>query len=124
MHTALLLLPTSPDPVSAAIRRWMHLWRSLLERRREAGLFHPLPALLINAIVKTRLDLAAAPLLATACAAMVGGMLLGLWPKPVVKLPPLTFASVFQCGYVSTRTSDWRWRACCSARRESPLRWG
>jgi malonate transporter len=40
------------------------------------------PALLVNAIVKTRLDLGAAlPLLATAFAAMAGGMLLGLLPK-------------------------------------------
>lgn len=58
------------------------------------------PALLINAIVKTRLDLTAAlPLLATAFAAMAGGMALGLLPKFVVRLPPMTFASVFQCSY-------------------------
>jgi len=58
------------------------------------------PALLINAIVKTRLDLGAAlPLLGTAFAAMAGGMLLGLLPRLVVKLPALTFASLFQCGY-------------------------
>ena len=58
------------------------------------------PALLINAIVKTRLDLGAAlPLLATAFAAMLGGMLLALLPRLVIKIPPLTFASLFQCGY-------------------------
>ena len=58
------------------------------------------PALLINAIVRTRLDLGAAlPLLGTAFAAMAAGMILGLLPRPFVRLPALTFASVFQCGY-------------------------
>lgn len=58
------------------------------------------PALLINAIVRTRLDLAAAlPLLATAFIAMGAGMLLGLLPRPFLRLPALTYASVFQCAY-------------------------
>ncbi len=58
------------------------------------------PALLINATLRTPLDLGAAlPLLATAGGAMLGGMLLGLLPRPFVSLPALTYASIFQCGY-------------------------
>ena len=58
------------------------------------------PALLINALLRTRLDLAAAlPLLATAYLAMIGGMALGLVPRLLSRVPALTFASVFQCGY-------------------------
>jgi malonate transporter len=101
VHTALLL---SPDfaliLLGAGIRRWMHLGDHFWSGVEKLVYFILFPALLINAIVKTRLDLGAAlPLLATALAAMVGGMLLGLLAKPVARLPELTFASLFQCGY-------------------------
>ena len=101
MTTALLLLPDfALILLGAAIRRWMHLGDHFWNGVEKLVYFILFPALLINAIVKTRLDLGAAlPLLATAFAAMAGGMLLGLLPKFVVKLPPLTFASLFQCGY-------------------------
>ncbi len=101
MHTALLLLPDfALILLGTAIRRWMHLGDHFWNGVEKLVYFILFPALLINAIVKTRLDLGAAlPLLATALAAMVGGMLLGLLAKPVAKLPALTFASLFQCGY-------------------------
>jgi predicted permease len=101
MHTALLLLPDfALILLGAAIRRWMHLGDHFWNGVEKLVYFILFPALLINAIVKTRLDLGAAlPLLATAFAAMVGGMLLGLLAKPAAKLPALTFASLFQCGY-------------------------
>ncbi len=101
MHTALLLLPDfALILLGAAIRRWMHLGDHFWNGVEKLVYFILFPALLINAIVKTRLDLGAAlPLLATALAAMVGGMLLGLLAKPVARLPELTFASLFQCGY-------------------------
>jgi len=101
MTTALLLLPDfALILLGTAIRRWMHLGDHFWNGVEKLVYFILFPALLINAIVKTRLDLAAAmPLLATAFAAMAGGMLLGSLPKLWVKLPPLTFASVFQCGY-------------------------
>ena len=101
MHTALLLLPDfALILLGTAIRRWMHLGDHFWNGVEKLVYFILFPALLINAIVKTRLDLGAAlPLLATAFAAMVGGMLLGLLAKPVAKLPALTFASLFQCGY-------------------------
>lgn len=101
MTTALLLFPDfALILLGAAIRRWMHLGDHFWNGVEKLVYFILFPALLINAIVKTRLDLGAAlPLLATALAAMVGGMLLGLLAKPVARLPALTFASLFQCGY-------------------------
>ena len=101
MHTALLLLPDfALILLGGAIRRWMHLGDHFWSGVEKLVYFILFPALLINAIVKTRLDLGAAlPLLATAFAAMLGGMLLGLLAKPVARLPALTFASLFQCGY-------------------------
>src|SRR5512139_703362 len=101
MKTALLLFPDfALILLGAAIRRWMHLGDHFWSGVEKLVYFILFPALLINAIVRTRLDLAAAlPLLATAFAAMAGGMLLGLLPRLVVKMPGLTFASIFQCGY-------------------------
>ncbi len=101
MNTALLLLPDfSLILLGAAIRRWMHLGDHFWNGVEKLVYFILFPALLINAIIKTRLDLGAAlPLLATAFIAMAGAMLLGLLPKLFSRLPPLTFASLFQCGY-------------------------
>lgn len=101
MSTALLLLPDfSLILLGAAIRRWMGLGDHFWSGVEKLVYFILFPALLINAIVRTRLDLAAAvPLLATAFIAMGAGMLLGLLPRPFLKLPALTYASVFQCSY-------------------------
>jgi hypothetical protein len=101
MNTALLLLPDfALILLGTGIRRWMHLGDHFWTGVEKLVYFILFPALLINAIVKTRLDLGAAlPLLGTAFAAMAGGMLLGLLPRPFLKLPALTFASIFQCGY-------------------------
>jgi malonate transporter and related proteins len=101
MHTALLLLPDfALILLGVAIRRWMHLGDHFWNGLEKLVYFILFPALLINAISKTRLDLGAAlPLLATAFAAMAGAMLLGLLPKLFTRLPPLGFASLFQCGY-------------------------
>ena len=101
MNTALLLLPDfALILLGAAIRRWMHLGDHFWNGVEKLVYFILFPALLVNAIIKTRLDLGAAlPLLGTAFVAMLGGMVLGLLPRFVVKLPPLVFASVFQCAY-------------------------
>ncbi len=101
MNTALLLLPDfALILLGAAIRRWMHLGDHFWNGVEKLVYFILFPALLINAIVKTRLDLAAAlPLLATAFAALAAGMALGLLPKLFTKLPALTYASMFQCAY-------------------------
>ena len=101
MNTALLLLPDfTLILLGAAIRRWMQLGDHFWNGVEKLVYFILFPALLVNAIVKTRLDLGAAlPLLATALAAMAGGMLLGLVPKLFTRLPALTYASMFQCAY-------------------------
>jgi malonate transporter and related proteins len=101
MNTALLLLPDfALILLGTAIRRWMHLGDHFWSGVEKLVYFILFPALLINAIIKTKLDLAAAlPLLATAFAAMAGGMLLGLLPKLFSRLSPLSYASLFQCGY-------------------------
>lgn len=101
MTTALLLLPDfALILLGVAIRRWMglgdHFWNGV----EKLVYFILFPALLINAIVRTRLDLQAAlPLLGTAFAAMAAGMLLAGLPRMLSRLPALTFASMFQCGY-------------------------
>ncbi len=101
MNTALLLLPDfALILLGTAIRRWMalgeHFWLGL----EKLVYFILFPALLINALLRTRLDLAAAlPLLATAYLGMVGAMVLGLAPRLLSRAPALTFASVFQCGF-------------------------
>lgn len=101
MATILLLLPDfALILLGAAIRRWMHLGDHFWQGVEKLVYFVLFPALLINAIIRTRLDLAAAlPLLATAFAAMLGGMLLALLPKLFTRMPALTYASLFQCGY-------------------------
>ena len=101
MKTALLLLPDfALILLGTAIRRWMHLGDHFWNGVEKLVYFILFPALLVNAIVRTRLDLGAAlPLLLTAFAAIAGGMLLGLLARPFVRLPELTYASLFQCGY-------------------------
>ncbi len=101
MTTALLLLPDfALILLGAAIRRWMQLGDHFWNGVEKLVYFILFPALLINAIVRTRLDLLAAlPLLGTAFAAMAGGMLLGLLPRLLLNMPALTYASMFQCAY-------------------------
>lgn len=105
MQTFLLLLPDfSLILLGAAIRRHMGLGESFWSGVEKLVYFILFPALLVNAIVRTRLDISAAlPLLSTAFACMAGGMLLGLLPRLLplraLHLPPLAQASLFQCAY-------------------------
>lgn len=101
MTTALLLLPDfTLILLGIAIRRWMHLGDHFWSGLEKLVYFILFPALLINAIAKTQLDLAAAaPLLMTALGAMAGGMLLAYPARYLFAMRPLAFASVFQCGY-------------------------
>lgn len=101
MQTVLLLLPDfSLILLGAAIRRWMHLGDHFWSGVEKLVYFILFPALLVNAIMRTRLDLGAAlPLLATAFAAMAGGMLLGLLPRAFLQVPALSFAAMYQCAY-------------------------
>jgi len=101
MNTALLLLPDfSLILLGFALRRWMgmgdHFWAGV----EKLVYFILFPALLVNAILRTQLDLAAAtPLLAAALGAMAAGMAMSLLARPLFDLKPMVFASVFQCGY-------------------------
>ena len=101
MTTALLLLPDfSLILLGAAIRRWMHLGDHFWTGVEKLVYFILFPAMLINALTRTRLDLIAAiPLLATSFTAIVAGMLLGLVPKPFSRMPALTYASMYQCAF-------------------------
>lgn len=101
MSTAVLLFPDfALILLGFAIRRWMHLGDHFWAGLEKLVYFILFPALLVNAIVRTQLDLAAAaPLLLTALAAMAGGMLLGYPVRRVFALRPLAFASIYQCGY-------------------------
>jgi predicted permease len=101
MSTALLLLPDfALILLGFAIRRWMQLGDHFWSGLEKLVYFVLFPALLVNAIVKTQLDLgAAAPLLIVALSAMAGGMLLGYLIRYFFPLRPLVFASIYQCGY-------------------------
>jgi len=101
MNTALLLLPDfSLILLGAAIRRWMHLGDHFWCGVEKLVYFILFPALLVNALVKTHIDLAAAlPLVGTAFAVIACGMVLGLLPKPFTRIPPLTYASMYQCAF-------------------------
>jgi malonate transporter len=100
MSAALTLLPDfALILLGFALRRWMalgdHFW-SGLEKLIYFVLF---PALLFNAITKTPLSFAAAPLIGAGAAAMAGAMLLALAARPFVRVTPLSFASQFQCAF-------------------------
>lgn len=101
MSTALLLLPDFVlILLGFALRRWMSLGDHFWAGVEKLVYFVLFPALLINAILKTRLDFAAAaPLLATALGAMAAGMALAWLARPLFGLRPMVFASIFQCGY-------------------------
>lgn len=101
MNTALLLLPDfSLILLGAAIRRWMHLGDHFWNGVEKLVYFILFPALLINAIIKTKIDLMSAfPLVGTTFSIMAAGMLLSLLPKVVSSLPAITYAAMFQCGY-------------------------
>ncbi|MBI2307182.1 MAG: AEC family transporter [Rhodocyclales bacterium] len=101
MSTALLLFPDfALILLGFALRRWMslgdHFWAGI----EKLVYFILFPALLVNAILKTHLDLAAAmPLLLSALGAMAVGMGASWLARPLFGLKPMVFASVFQCGY-------------------------
>lgn len=101
MNTVLLLLPDfSLILLGAAIRRWMRLSDAFWTGVEKVVYFILFPALLINALAKTRLDLAAAlPLVATSFAVIGSGMLLGLLPRVFGSTPAMTFASMYQCAF-------------------------
>ena len=101
LNTVLLLLPDfSLILLGMLIRRWMTFGENFWAGLEKLVYFILFPALLINSLVKAKLDLLSAfPLLATAYVAIVAGMLLGLLPRMFSKVPALTFASMYQCAF-------------------------
>lgn len=101
MNTALLLLPDfSLILLGWGLRRWLGLGDHFWSGVEKLVYFILFPALLVNAILRTPLDpAAAAPLIAAALGAMAGGMALAWLARPLFGLKPLLFASIFQCGY-------------------------
>lgn len=101
MSTALLLLPDfCLILLGFGLRRWMSLGDHFWVGVEKLVYFILFPALLVNAILKTRLDLwAAMPLLITALGAMLGGMAISWLARPLFRVQPMVFASIFQCGY-------------------------
>ena len=101
MNTVLLLLPDfALILLGMLIRRWMTFGENFWAGLEKLVYFILFPALLINSLVKAKLDLLSAfPLLATAYVAIVAGMLLGLLPRMFSKVPALTFASMYQCAF-------------------------
>lgn len=101
MSTALLLLPDfALILLGALLRRHMHLGDHFWAGLEKLVYFILFPALLLNAVMKTPINLAAAaPLLLTALSAMAVGMLLTLPIRSWFALKPLVFASIFQCAF-------------------------
>lgn len=101
MTTALLLLPDfCLILLGLLLRRYMHLGDHFWAGIEKLVYFILFPALLVNAVLKTRLDLAAAaPLLATALLSMGAGMVLSWAGLKCFRLKPLVLASLFQCGF-------------------------
>lgn len=101
MSTAQLLLPDfALILLGFALRRWMRLGDHFWDGLEKLVYFILFPALLVNAIVRTKLDLgAAAPLLLTGLSAMAGGMLLGYLIRFLFPMKPMVFASIYQCSY-------------------------
>ena len=101
LSTALLLFPDfALILLGVAVRRWMKLGDHFWSGVEKLVYFLLFPALLVNAILKTTLPLGTAlPLVGAALASMLAAMVLS-WPvRRVFSLPPMQFASVFQCGF-------------------------
>lgn len=101
MSTTLLLLPDFLIILlGAGLRRWLSLGDDFWAGLERLVYFVLFPALMVHAVLKTRLDLwVAAPLLATAYGAMLVGALLAWLGLRGFGLRPRFFASIFQCGY-------------------------
>ncbi|MDO8930882.1 MAG: AEC family transporter [Rhodocyclaceae bacterium] len=101
MTAALALLPDfALILLGFALRRAMHLGDHFWTGLEKLVYFVLFPALLFNALVRTAIDWQAAPpLIATGAAAMVVGMLAGGAARGLFALPPISFASQFQCAF-------------------------
>lgn len=101
MSAALLLFPDfALILLGQAIRRWMHLGDHFWSGVEKLVYFLLFPALLVNAILKTPIRLSTAlPLVGAALAAMLAVMLLTIPLRRFLRISPIGFASVVQCGF-------------------------
>lgn len=101
MQTALLLLPDfALIALGAWLRRVFHLGDHFWTGLEKLVYFILFPALLFNAITRQTVSLSsAAPLALSGALIMGSGILLGLLARWLFTLPPVQFASLFQCAY-------------------------
>ena len=101
MNTVLLLLPDfSLILLGTALRRWMHFGDHFWAGIEKLVYFILFPALLLNAMLRSHLDAAAAlPLLATSFSVIGAGMLLGWLPRLFSGISAMTHASIYQCAF-------------------------
>ena len=113
MSIALLLLPDFMLIVGGVllkrIRGFDHAFWPGVERLVYFVLF---PALLFRSLARAPLTLSEAErLVVVGVGFTLAGMVLSALARPLLRLAPTTFASCFQCGFASTRTSRSRSRA-------------
>jgi predicted permease len=108
LNTAFLLLPDfALILLGTGLRRWMHLGDHFWGGVEKLVYFIFFPALLLHAMLRAHLDFSsAAPVILTAAASLITGMLLSFSPRLIAsvrgetsELNPLVFASLFQCGF-------------------------
>lgn len=101
MQTALTLLPDFLlILLGQGLRRWLHLGDHFWTGLEKLVYFVLFPALLFSSIARANLALAtAAPLLLVGLLVMLVGMVLGALARWLFPMPPISFASQFQCAF-------------------------
>ncbi len=101
MQTTLALLPDFLlILLGLGLRRWLHLGDHFWIGLEKLVYFVLFPALLFNSIARANLAFAtAAPLLLVGLLTMMSGMALGGAARWLFSIPPVSFASQFQCAF-------------------------
>ncbi|HTY03301.1 MAG TPA: AEC family transporter [Rhodocyclaceae bacterium] len=101
METTLALLPDFLlILLGFALRRWLHLGDHFWAGLEKLVYFVLFPALLFNALARANLAWnEAAPLLLVGLLTMMSGMVLGAAARWLFTIPPVSFASQFQCAF-------------------------
>lgn len=101
MQTILLLVPDfTLILLGAGLRRWLHLTDTFWNGVEQLMYYVLFPALIFSVLTEVPIDFnATGPLLVTALAALVGGMLLALPGRRLFPLTPMAFASRYQCAF-------------------------
>jgi len=101
MQSFLLLLPDfALIALGGLLRRHAGLGEAFWQGVEKLVYFVLFPALLFNALARTRIDPGSfAPLFAVGLLTMLSGLLLGLLGRPLMGLGAMAFASRVQCAY-------------------------